>query len=569
MASSPKHNVPTAGHAPNESRGTAGGSVFVILLIGLSILAAAVRLWGIADGELWFDENCTFYIVHHLFDWPADGPDPLREVAHLPYFFLLHLWTSIVGETNWGMRSFSALIGALGVFVLGLLGTRLGGRRVGLIAAVLAALNPLQVYYSQEARGYTIWLLAVTLCIYSLYKAADTLKKRWWLVYVVVAWLTVLTHYFTLAWFFGTIGGVLIACDRRRFLRQWLVSHAVLAVALLPVIWFLVIPLSEGGSKPWFREMWAAYPPPLAVPKSIWAMLPSGGYPAYLGSLGVAVDAVSLEWGAVMSFIARWVPMVVVACAVLLPTVRRRPTERPDPQGLNRAIGFLAILSLAYPLAAFMHSWLWEPTYIVGRYDLAAWPSLVLAVACLIERAAASLSTTNGRQTAARWGFTVVLLLCSGIVLAGMRFAAVPNDSRERAREIADTVGSNDLVISLGKYKLFVLHEWHQLDFHAEVISFPPQHDRQLCWYDADAELADSAGIEKGVSDVTRRIEEALARGRRVWLLVAGEPTGARWEVDRNLFQRLGEIGVDVQPVDEALGLGRLVHVDAAHDVPP
>ena len=172
--------------------------------------------------------------------------DPLREVAHLPYFFLLKLWTGIVGETIWGMRSFSALIGALGVFVLGLLGTRLGGRRVGLITAVLAAFNPLQVHYSQEARGYTIWLLAVTLCIYCLYKAADTLNKRWWVVYVVVAWLTVLAHYFTLAWFFGTIGGILIACDRRRFLRHWLVSHAVLAVALLPVLWFLVIPLSEG-----------------------------------------------------------------------------------------------------------------------------------------------------------------------------------------------------------------------------------------------------------------------------------------------------------------------------------
>ena len=569
MASAPEHNVPTAGHAPDESRRTEGGSVFVLLLIGMSVLAATVRLWGIADGELWFDENCTFYIVHHLFDWPADGPDPLREVAHLPYFFLLNLWTGIVGETIWGMRSFSALIGALGVFVLGLLGARLGGRRVGIITAVLATFNPLQVHYSQEARGYTIWLLAVTLCIYSLCKAAHALNKRWWLVYVVVAWLTVLVHYFTLAWFLGTIGGVLIACDHKRFLRQWLVSHAVLAVALLPVIWFLVLPLSEGGSKPWFREMWAAYPPSLAVLKSIWAMLPAGGYPAYLGSLGVAADAASLEWGAWMSLIARWVPMVVVACAVLLPAVRRGSTERSDPPGLVRTIGFLAILSLAYLLAAFMHSWLWEPTYIVGRYDLAAWPSLVLAVAFVIERAAVSLSPKCGRQTAAGWGLTVVLLLCSGIVLAGMHLAVVPNDSKQRARKIADTVGPDDLVISLGKYKLFVLHEWHQLDFHAEVISFPPQHDRQLCWYDADAELADPAGIENGVSDVTDRIEEALAQGRPVWLLVAGEPTGARWEVDRNLFRRLDEMGVEVQPVDEALGLGRIVLVGPTHDIPP
>ena len=63
---------------------------------------------------------------------------------------------------------------------------------------------------------------------------------------------------------------------------------------------------------------------------------------------------------------------------------------------------------------------------------------------------------------------------------------------------------------------------------------------------------------------MTDRIEEAFARGRRVWLLVAGEPTGARWEVDRNLFLRLDEMGVEVQPVDEALGLGRLVSTGAS-----
>ena len=89
-------------------------------------------------------------------------------------------------------------------------------------------------------------------------------------------------------------------------------------------------------------------------------------------------------------------------------------------------------------------------------------------------------------------------------------------------------------------------------------------HDRQLCWYNADAELADPAGIEKGVSDVAHSIEEALAHGRRVWLLVPRDPAGARWEVDRNLFKRLAEMGVDVQPVDEALGLGRLVSAGAS-----
>ena len=111
-----------SGMRRHQRSSAAGGSRgFAWALVVVAIVAGGLRFHDLDARELWFDENCTFYIVHHLFDWPADGPDLLREVAHLPYFFLLNLWTDIDGETIWGMRSLSALIGALSVFVFGLL----------------------------------------------------------------------------------------------------------------------------------------------------------------------------------------------------------------------------------------------------------------------------------------------------------------------------------------------------------------------------------------------------------------------------------------------------------------
>ena len=57
------------------------------------------------------------------------------------------------------MRSLSALLGVVLVALTYGLGRLLVGRWAGLVAALLAAIHPFQVYYSQEARMYM--LLAV------------------------------------------------------------------------------------------------------------------------------------------------------------------------------------------------------------------------------------------------------------------------------------------------------------------------------------------------------------------------------------------------------------------------
>ncbi len=82
---------------------------------------------------------------------------------------------------------------------------------------------------------------------------------------------------------------------------------------------------------------------------------------------------------------------------------------------------------------------------------------------------------------------------------------------------------------------------------------------RQLCWHDAEAELAAPEEIERGVIEVTQRIGRALDGGRRVWILTHGQIEGARWEVDRQFFQRIRSMRIDVRPVNDELGLAELV----------
>ena len=72
--------------------------------------------------------------------------------------------------------------------------------------------------------------------------------------------------------------------------------------------------------------------------------------------------------------------------------------------------------------------------------------------------------------------------------------------------------------------------------------------------------MTDTAQLNAAVEQLAQRIDSALSKGRRVWILAHGQPSGAQWEVDRRLFTRLHALRVDARPVDEGdLGLAQLV----------
>ena len=64
-----------------------------------------------------------------------------------------------------GLRSLSALAGVATIPVAFLLGRELRGRRAGLIAAALVAVNPMLIWYSQEARAYALLVLFCALSL--------------------------------------------------------------------------------------------------------------------------------------------------------------------------------------------------------------------------------------------------------------------------------------------------------------------------------------------------------------------------------------------------------------------
>ncbi len=535
-----------------------------LFLAFVLILAGVLRFTGLTEREIWIDESCTSYVVDHWADWPDDGPDQETDVAHRPYYWALSLWTRIVGDDAYGLRSFSALGGCFVVLGIGLLGGSLAGTRIALLSMTLAATNPLLIHYSQQARVYVWWILLSTLWLMCLQRAARSLQWRWWLASVAAAGACVFVHYHTLFFLPAGIWCVFISRHRIRALRQWFISYVLLALAMIPVVIHYVLPLRHQGPQQWLEQTWLASPPSLAMLKSLGVMLPTANYPDYLGTLGAAIDMVQQEWGAIFTYSILLLPVVFLLAGLVCIVFIQRPEKQrtAGEAGENRVTihtvawlgGFVMTgLAIMAGYAAIV-----SPAYIVGRYDVIAIPAVIVLSALCINSLAMRYATT---VQASRWLVTIFMVLivaCSSSMVAAQRMIKHGDSTHRRAQMIAATVGDEDLIVSLSMYKWFMDYEWRQMDFVPNIISFPTVHDRQLCWDDADTELADPISLREDVAIVMARIDRTISQGRRVWLLAQGEPTGLRWDVNRQLIEALHQSRINIVLQDEWVGIAEL-----------
>lgn len=132
-------------------------------LLGLTLVTAAVlRLGMLSASSLWSDEGNTWSLIQR--SWAEIAQHAAADIHPPGYYWLLKGWTMIFGTDVVGMRSFSAVVGILLVLVIYTIGRQVTraaelDASLALVAAWLAALNPFQIYYSQEARMYMLLTL--------------------------------------------------------------------------------------------------------------------------------------------------------------------------------------------------------------------------------------------------------------------------------------------------------------------------------------------------------------------------------------------------------------------------
>lgn len=539
---------------------SAGGTTSRTLICLALILAgaAALRFCALGRHEFRLDEVLSWYCSHNLFDWPQDGPDVRRELTSIPYFFALSVWSRLFGESESAMRSLSTIFSLMTVAVLALSAHRSGGRRAAVVCALLAAVNPLAIWYSQLVRVYALWTLILALSGLLLFRAATKGTRRCWALYGAVLFVALTTHYFTIFWVPFTLLCLLVCGSSGTTFRRWVVTHFLVGAAFLPIFVTCVIPVASRGSGAWLVEYWAAHNHFLAVPASIGAFIPAGEPPDYLHtftwSLMVLREA---GWGW-LAGVAKWTGALVLI--VLAWGLRKSLRQRGGNAQSNRELRelfFWVGLSIGPLVLSWLYSTVVRPNYLVGRYDMMSWPAWMVAVSLLVGRGALGPSV---RPTVATSAAAILLALGSSVYVLGMFRVEAAGTVRDKVGRLIGHAG-NDARVIMAADQWELLYELHRRGFTGRLIPFPSRLERQIGWRDVGAELADPESLEREADELASRILVRARAGKPTWLLVRNyaSENDPVYNVDRVLFAALNRSGMEIGIIDSELGLARLL----------
>jgi 4-amino-4-deoxy-L-arabinose transferase-like glycosyltransferase len=218
-----------------EARRRLVDSPHLAALAGIVVLGAALRFATLDLQSYRYDEAVTVARVLHpgLFDTfsavsKSESTPPL-------YYMVAWLWSRPFGTGEVGLRSLSALAGTASIVVVYLAATALPlSRRAGLIAAAIVATSPVLIWFSQDARAYSLVFSLTALSFLFFARARRSGAGRdlaWWAAFSALA---VATHYFAGFVVLPEAALLLWAGDRRRVGKAIAVVVAA-AVLLLPI----------------------------------------------------------------------------------------------------------------------------------------------------------------------------------------------------------------------------------------------------------------------------------------------------------------------------------------------
>lgn len=214
------------------------GSLIAILAVGLLL-----RLWGLGDQSLWFDE--TYSVLIASLPWKTALEALLIDGVHPPLYYLLQKGVLLLGEEAWLLRLPSAIFSALSLGVIYSITRRWVGERPARVASLLLALSPFFLWYGREARMYAMLALLYCLVLLAYWRFISAAGRPAAGTLALFSAAAYLTHYFALM--LPIIQLAHLALHFRELharLRRWLLIQSLAFLPLL--IWIAGLAQREG-----------------------------------------------------------------------------------------------------------------------------------------------------------------------------------------------------------------------------------------------------------------------------------------------------------------------------------
>jgi uncharacterized membrane protein len=204
-----------------------------IVLVGLCLLAFGLRVARLDFHPIWFDEDLAYQRA------TAALGVSLASMAGSPFYYvLLRGWVELTGVSLFALRFFSTLFGTLAIPLVYRVTYRLLGSRAAIATAAVSVAAPFYIYYSQEARIYTLTLALMLVSMIAFLRWLDR-REGWALATCCLANLVCLYTHYVAAMIIVTQGVLLLLIRPIRWkdIIAFAVAHVGVGLAFLPWLW--------------------------------------------------------------------------------------------------------------------------------------------------------------------------------------------------------------------------------------------------------------------------------------------------------------------------------------------
>jgi mannosyltransferase len=521
------------------------------ILLGVTVLAAALRLYDLTGESLWYDEAYSVWSssmeiasLKRLWEWQIEFP---------LFYLMLHYWMRLFGRGEWAVRAFSALAGILTMVPMYYLGEAILGRGVGAMASFLLAVNPYHIWYSQEVRMYA-WAMLITLAsLYAFWRLAarqgTALKGRWgwWGAYVLLSGLVFHLHYY-IGWLLVAENayylGLLAFADRRaevadgsgarsrvssrwHELGWWLLGQLAILVIALPAFAVFRTKLLTFNQWNWLSQRYGA--PGLAHVVDLFVAFTTGI--TFQGSA-------SLRWLILGAFLG-------LALWGVFRTLAWRRDARVEwiesQSAMSRRSLIFVCLVLALPIALVFLLGQLSTAWVV-RYLILFMPAFLLLVAVGVRRLRGALAGVA----------LALLMLGSAYALYGLYASQQKEDWRGVVSYLRRQVQPADTLVLMDEECRV------PFDYYANREALPQTAPR-VSGYDwglgvkraGVSRFASEAQLDAAVEQMLRDVPRANGMPNRLWLVIShADGAGLLARLDHAATLRRAEtpsfVGVDV-----------------------
>lgn len=444
-------------------------------------VAASVRLLGAVARPIWYDEAFAILFARQgparmLVGTLASTGTGSADIHPLGYYSLLWIWMRAFGESLPSARALSILAGLATIVVAYALTRDLVDRPTATVTALLLALAPFQVHYSQEIRMYAFLGLWLTSASYCYWRGAHSPGGTWWLGFSASAAAAQYTHNLAFAYLLALAVWPLA---RRQWGTLWKVTLAGLGALIFFAPWLVHVPAQFAKVS---QTYWIERPPAYRL-----LMLPV----AFLTNLPVPPALLGIALFASLS----------IAILAALATMRnsRLPRQR------THASLWMLYMSFVPPLLLFLLSQ-WKAVYL-ERALIASGITFCIWLACQL--------TDESVRPPARWMLASLTALGFGIGLwQHLTYRGFPYAPyKSVAAELRGRLQANDVIIHSSKLS-FLPSAYFDPTLPATYIGDPPGS--------ATDTLAPSTQEVLGIH-AAPTLAEAVGSVPRVWFALFDE----------------------------------------------